>query len=112
YCHRELALNNRLTRHVYLDVLSIYRADKRLHIGNEEGDVIDYVVKMQRLDSDRQMDILLEKNLVKRSHIEQLAQQITDFHMSTEVVSAHPNLKSMQEDFADLDKITPFLIRH
>ncbi|PHN01702.1 phosphotransferase [Flavilitoribacter nigricans] len=114
YCDRELFLNRRLTDGVYLDVVPILREDYTgvLSLGGEEGTVIDYAVKMKRLDSDRQMDLMLENDLVTMAHMEQLAEQLTDFHMSTEVVTAHPNIHSMHQDFADFLRVAPFIEKH
>jgi hypothetical protein len=113
FCERELKLNRRLTHGIYLDVIPILRnEDQLLGFEEEGGTVIDYAVKMKRLDSDRQMNLLLEKDLVTRDHMDQLAEQLANFHMSTELAVAHPNLKNMQEDFADLLRVAPFVEEH
>jgi hypothetical protein len=70
---------------------------------------VEYALKMKRLDSSRQMNKLLEEELVGQGHIEQLAEQLTSFHMSTQVVSQAPNLKKMQQDFADVSKVEALL---
>ncbi|MEZ4994504.1 MAG: hypothetical protein R2824_29050 [Saprospiraceae bacterium] len=111
YCEQELQLNRRLTEGIYLDVVPIFlAADGTPRLHEQKGDPIEYAVKMKRMDSDRQMNILLEKELVNQQHMEQLAEQLTAFHMSTEVITQAPNLKKMQDDFADLIKIEPFLL--
>lgn len=113
YCERELLLNRRLTTNMYLDVTPIFRTDGHsFSFREEDGIRAEYAVKMKRLPSDRQMNLLLEKDLVNMEHMEQLALQLANFHMSTEVVSAHPNLPKMQDDFADLLKVAPFVEQH
>lgn len=110
YCRRELQLNQRLTDGIYLDVLPIYRqAGGQITLENGQAEILDYTVKMRRMESEKRMDILLEKGQVSREQIEQLAEQIANFHMSTEVITAHPNLKNMQEDFADVLKVAPLI---
>lgn len=111
FCERELKLNRRLTSGIYLDVIPLFRNGEALSF-QEEGTIIDYAVKMKRLNSDRQMNLLLEKDLVTQDHLDQLAEQLANFHMSTEMVSTPPNLKNMQEDFADLLRIAPFVEEH
>lgn len=113
YCERELVLNRRLTEKVYLDVIPLYQTeDQALSFQEEDARIVDYAVKMKRLDNDRQMNLLLEDNRITRGDIEQLAEQLASFHMSTDVVTAHPNLQQMQEDFADLLKVAPFVEAH
>lgn len=113
YCERELVLNRRLTTGMYLDVVPIFRTDGHsFSFQEEDGILTDYAVKMKRMPGDRQMNLLLEKDLVNLDHMEQLAQQLANFHMSTEVVSAHPNLPKMQGDFADLLRVAPFVEKH
>ena len=113
YCEREVALNNRLTRNIYLDVVPIYRSEDQTFGFNEENaEVVDHAVKMKRLDSERQMHLLLEKRKVERGHIDQLADQLASFHMSTDVIMTHPDLQTLQADFADLLKVAPFVEEH
>lgn len=110
YCEQELYLNRRLTEGMYLDVRPLHRlANGGVSLHETLGEPIDYAVRMRRMDNDRQMNKLLEEDLVHQGHIEQLADQITAFHMSTEVVTQAPNLKKMQEDFADVAKIISLL---
>lgn len=114
YCEREVKLNRRLTSGIYLDVVPILQtADQLLTLKDEEeGKVIEYAVKMKRLDSERQMNLLLEQDLVNHDHMDQLAEKLANFHMSTDAVMAHPNLKNMQEDFADLLRVATFIEKH
>lgn len=110
YCEQELYLNRRLTEGIYLDVSPLYQMpDGSVSLHETKGEPIDYAVRMKRMDNDRQMNKLLEEDLVNEQHIEQLADQLTAFHMSTEVVTRAPNLKKMQEDFADVTKVESLL---
>ncbi len=102
YCQRELALNNRLTEGVYVDIIPIrQRPDQQIRLDGQQGDVLDYAVKMKRLDSSRQMDMLLKKNRVSSLHLDQLAQQLSRFHQTTERSTSFPALSELQSDFTD-----------
>lgn len=106
FCERELVLNQRLASGIYEEVIPIrLKENQYLSLESENGTIVDYALKMKYLDSSRQMDVLLKNNLVNRQHIEQLATQLANFHMSTEVIIAHPDLKLMQADFADILKV-------
>ncbi|RMG81751.1 MAG: hypothetical protein D6714_12445, partial [Bacteroidetes bacterium] len=56
FCLRELELNRRLAPEVYLEVLPVYRDPKRgARIGGEPGEIMDYALKMRRLDNECRM---------------------------------------------------------
>lgn len=101
YCEREIELNRRLTEDIYLDVLPITQASNNFFIGNEEGDIIDYAVKMRRIDRNKQMDILLLQNKVTEADIKNLAEKIAQFHRSTTIIY-DKNFLDVQEKFNDL----------
>ncbi|HVX26000.1 MAG TPA: hypothetical protein VHB70_06645, partial [Parafilimonas sp.] len=44
YCEREVELNNRLTKNIYLGVLPVKKVASKFFIGNDEGEVVDYAV--------------------------------------------------------------------
>ena len=64
YCNREIELNKRLTHNVYLEVLPIHEWQKNIIIGGKKGTLIDYAVKMHKLDTEKRMDKLLTHHLV------------------------------------------------
>ena len=87
YCEREIDLNNRLARGLYIDVLPIKEIDGGYSVGGEKGVVADYVVRMNRLDSDKQMDVLLKMDKVTSLDIINLARLISGFHSKATVVA-------------------------
>lgn len=107
YCQEELRLNHRLTD-IYLEVVPITFDGKQLGIGLP-GEILDYAVKMKRVDGSRQMDLLLEKNLVTVKHIEEIAAQIVHFHQNTTVCWQPFDEEKMRMDFADLSSVLPVL---
>src|SRR4249919_1713820 len=58
YCSREIELNLRLTDNIYLDVQTVREISGQFFIGNESGEIIDYAVRMRKLDKTKQMDKL------------------------------------------------------
>jgi aminoglycoside phosphotransferase family enzyme len=108
YCEREVELNKRLTDDIYLDVQPVKKTLGGLLIGGEEGEVIDYAVRMRKLERDRQMDILLLNNKVTTSDIQKLAGKIAAFHKNTGIIYEKDFL-DIQKKFNDLEEEIPYL---
>ena len=49
FCEREIELNKRLTENIYLDVQPV-KYNAQIFIGDGEGKIIDYAVRMNRID--------------------------------------------------------------
>lgn len=113
-CHKELKLNQRLTNDMYLDVVTIRTKANRysLHTTETEGDIIDYALKMRRMDPDRQMDRLLQESKVTFQDMDAIARQLANFHQNTERKYNIVDLSTMQEQFNDLQVIQPLLEQH
>lgn len=109
FCERELELNKRLAKNMYMDVVPIWENNGEIKIEEKGGEVIDYAVKMKRMDETRQMNLLLQKGEVTNLHLDQLAQQLATFHKKAERVNATPNKESMQADFADILSVKDFV---
>src|SRR6185312_7889638 len=63
YCRAELALNRRLAPDVYLRVVPMtLNEGQRLQIG-DGGEIVDWLVEMRRLPSDRMLDRLIARGL-------------------------------------------------
>jgi aminoglycoside phosphotransferase family enzyme len=86
YCERELELNKRLTANIYLDVLPVKYDSCKLFIGNREGKIIDYAVRMRKLPPEKRMDKLLLANKISATDIESLAEKISRFHQHTNII--------------------------
>lgn len=108
YCYRELELNRRLTYHVYLEVLPVQEKSGRILIGNEDGTVIDYALKMHKLKTEKRMDKLLVKGAVRVDDIKKLAEIVAAFHKNTTVIY-QKNLQDIREEFNDLSKEREYL---
>ncbi len=110
YCLRELKLNQRLAPSIYLAVVPIrVNAGGIPELDGPEGQVIDYAVKMKRLDRRYQMDVLLTKEQVTKSQMQQLADQLAHFHAHADRVDTPFDMDQMQSDFADIRQLNPLI---
>lgn len=89
-CERELALNQRLAPGVYREVLPITRrAGGALSLAGE-GETIEWVVVMRRLDEDRLLDHMLAKGVVRPADIARLCQVLADFYAGAPRIDIAP----------------------
>ncbi len=83
YCQQELRLNQRLAPDIYLEVIALTGLPDKPAI-NGPGKAFEYALKMHQFNPDMQLDKLLQRNELTCSHIDQLAETISDFHESIE----------------------------
>jgi aminoglycoside phosphotransferase family enzyme len=108
YCEREIELNRRLTHDMYLDVQPIWEIAERFYVGEQSGEIVDYAVRMRKLDSSRQMNTLLWNNKVTSSDIRSLAEKIAGFHKSAMIVCRR-NVLQIRDEFNDLKNEREYL---
>lgn len=85
YCRKELELNKRLCRDMYLEVVPINRSSATQVIKIKgDGETVEYAVKMKRMPQERMMSRLLEEDKVDNWLIDKIARIIVDFHSGTE----------------------------
>lgn len=108
YCDREVDLNKRFTHDIYLGVVTVRKEKDRLVVDSATGIVIDYAVKMRKLDRNRQMDKLIRENKVSDNDIRVLAEKIASFHQQATIVSTI-DLGEIRRKFDDLQGQVPFL---
>jgi aminoglycoside phosphotransferase family enzyme len=85
FCEKELKLNRRLCRDLYLEVVPINKADNFKIKG--EGETVEYAVKMKRLPQEKIMVKLLEENKVDEKLVDRIAKIIAEFHSKAETDS-------------------------
>lgn len=103
YCEQEIKLNSRLAPSIYLDVVPVYEKENHYFINGENtGEVIDYAVKMKRMDEAEEMDKMLARNQVTKHHVKQLAEVLAAFHTKAPSISQPFNLTEAWEDFKDI----------
>jgi aminoglycoside phosphotransferase family enzyme/predicted kinase len=105
-CERELDLNRRLSKDVYLGVQAIVKVGSDYCVGGQ-GRVIDHAVKMRRLPDDRTLETLLDRGL--RVPVELLATQLAKFHERhalSPALQEFASLESIRRDWAENFKQT------
>jgi uncharacterized protein len=103
FCHRELELNRRLTRGVYLRVLFVVDEPAGPRIAEaDEGNILDYAIQLTRMDAERHMPLMLEKGQVRSEHILQIAHMTAYFHQHTEKVFRRAEWQALHQDFSDV----------
>jgi uncharacterized protein len=104
-CEKEVYLNARLTAGIYIDVLPVVSVNGRIFISDDTdpaGEIIDYAVRMNKVDRSRQMDILLLRNEVSESDITKLAKKVALFHCGATIIY-EKNVLKIREEFDDLE---------
>lgn len=103
YCSKEVLLNGRFTTDVYLGIVPIREHRGKLVLNGKAGELIEYAVRMRKLDPSRQMDVLLGKNQVRQTDIKKLAEQVARFHKKTDVVY-QKDVMDVQQKFMGLQQ--------
>lgn len=111
FCYREYVLN-RLYSDIYLGVLPIKKKNGTWHIGRGRGRILDYAVKMKKMDFNTQMDIMLDTNMLKIGHVRSLARVIAKIHDKAERVKSEISILKMNSLFNDLTKIEPLAAKY
>src|SRR6056297_763441 len=111
FCERELELNQRFSKDIYIEVLPIHELQGHFIIGGIKGTLIDYTLKMRKLDSGKQMDVLISKNKVSETDIKKLAERIVDFHKTATIIR-EKNILDIKEKFNDLGLEKQFLTKN
>ncbi|GGD41704.1 hypothetical protein [Muriicola marianensis] len=101
FCERELELNKRFAKDIYLEVLPIYEVNGTLKIGEHRGSLVDYTLKMRKLDPDKRLDKLLRRGEVSADDIKSLALWVADFHNKSAVIR-EKNILDVGVKFNDL----------
>ena len=112
YCDQELALNKRLAAEIYLAVVPIRKIGDEFIMEADNGQLVDFAVKMKRIRSDRQMHQLLAKGLVTSVQIISIAEQIVQFHQHTSLSTPTFNPQSMMNAFNDISSIEKSIRQH
>ena len=109
FCEREIMLNSRLSKGVYLGVVPVRREKDRISVGGTSGKIIDYAIRMKRLQDAKQMHLMLEEKKVTIKHMKALADMIRKFHEGTEVIFSvfHPEVIASR--FNDLLSVADFV---
>ena len=102
FCEKELTLNKRLCKDMYLEVVPINKSNIIRIKG--EGEPVEYAVKMKRMPQDKIMSKLLEENKVDKTLINKIAKIIADFHSKAETnkrISEFGSLKIIETNWGE-----------
>ena len=80
YCHQEIALNRRLSKDIYLDVLPIVFDGRKHILGIDSGEAVEYAVKMRRIPDERLMKSVFEDGKLTGDHLKKIAAVLAGFH--------------------------------
>ena len=114
FCEREVALNRRLCRDVYLGVVPVVRTPEGLKF-EAEGEVVDWAVKMKRLPEEGMMGRLIEEGRLTSEHIELLVQKLVPFFREAETgpaVNRYGSLETVRFNVEEnFEQTRPFVGR-
>ena len=82
YCTKEVELNGRFSKDVYLGVLPVTYDGTRHTIGGD-GEVVEYAVKMRRLSDSDLMKTRFAEGTITDMDIKKIAGSIAEFHKGT-----------------------------
>ncbi|MFW0756233.1 bifunctional aminoglycoside phosphotransferase/ATP-binding protein [Pseudomonas sp. H11T01] len=112
FCGEELRLNQRLTHDLYLEVLPITGSAEAPQLGGS-GPVIDYALKMRQFPQSQLLSTLQANGELTTAHIDEMAQQIAQFHLSAPVVPTAHEAGTPESVMApvrqNFEQIRPFL---
>jgi aminoglycoside phosphotransferase family enzyme len=109
YCNKEVELNKRLCKNIYLGVVPITK-EKNYVIGGK-GEAQEYAVKMRRLPQEDMMDVLLKQNEVTPQMVKKVADILVAFHKKaatneeiTQLGGIQAVIKNTSENFEQTEK--------
>lgn len=82
YCNEEVRLNERLTRNVYYGVVPIFELNGILNF--DKGNIVEFAVKMRRLDENGFLDNLINKPDFERKILDEAVKKLTRFYQSSD----------------------------
>jgi aminoglycoside phosphotransferase family enzyme len=98
FCQREVELNRRLARDVYLGVVAISWADGGFRFG-AAGEIVEYAVKMRLLCEGGFLDQRLARGEVGESDLDRIVERLSDFYASqhpSAEVEAHGRIPALR----------------
>ncbi len=84
YCLQEVTLNRRLCPEIYLERVTVTRAPDGYALGGD-GDIVEYGVKMRRLEEKQMMGRVLAAGALTATHLDRIVDTLVPFYESAEV---------------------------
>jgi uncharacterized protein len=79
-CRTEVRINRRLAPRTYQGVVAIRKRPDGRYTFGAVGSIVDWAVRMTRLDDTRRADVLLGEGALGRDHVDALALGVAAFH--------------------------------
>lgn len=83
YCQQELILNRRLCPEIYLDRVTVNRAKQGYRLDGS-GELVEYGVKMKRMDERRMMGRVIADGALQKSHLDAVVDTLVPFYAEAE----------------------------
>ncbi|MBD2312359.1 AAA family ATPase [Desertifilum sp. FACHB-1129] len=80
FCQEELRMNQRGAPDLYLEVVAISQDGDRFYLGEGEGEVVEYAVKMRQFPQEALFSGMFEKNELTEELMQRLGQVVAEFH--------------------------------
>ncbi len=91
FCEEEIRLNKRLADKVYIGTVRITGKESNPTL-NAAGEAIEYAVKMRQFEQSQLANNLLDSNKLTSQHIDDIADQVANFHQSIETSGSESQL--------------------
>jgi aminoglycoside phosphotransferase family enzyme len=109
FLEKEYSLNRRLAPSMYLGILPIEKKDDGYAIVIHSNSSSDHCLWMKRMNNDLQMDLLLSKGEVDKSHIKAIVDILAPFHKNALRAEEEDDAQELWEEFKDVGNVLPFL---
>jgi aminoglycoside phosphotransferase family enzyme/predicted kinase len=110
-CEDEVRLNRRLAPDVYLEVVPV-RLGPHGHGFGREGDIVDYAVRMRRLDDRHSADAMLRRGELTVDHLVRLAGRLARFFADAAPHPAAGAIERIRENLVEnFTQAEPFIGR-
>jgi aminoglycoside phosphotransferase family enzyme len=96
YCNEEMRLNSRLAPNLYVGVVAITGSHANPSF-DQSGDVIEYAVKMRQFSQSSLLSYLSVHNQLSEKNIDDMAREISDFHLRINRVPSNKVLGSPED---------------
>ncbi|WP_295476285.1 bifunctional aminoglycoside phosphotransferase/ATP-binding protein [uncultured Pseudomonas sp.] len=112
FCHEELRLNQRLTQDLYLEVIPLTGSAEAPQLGGV-GEPIEFALKMRQFPQSGLLSTVQANGDLHSAQIDELAEQIAQFHLSAPKVGTETELGSPESVMApvaqNFEQIRPFI---
>jgi len=111
YCLQEVALNRRLAKDIYVDVLPVRFDGTRHSLRVKAGEIVDHAVKMKRIPEEQLMKSVFERGELTEAHLQRVASVLARFHTHARTspeIAAYGDAKNFKvntdENFRQVEK--------